>query len=158
MIHRGQSRLHLGVLSQERESTLVASLLWPQAWRYEVMPWPERIFRGAYATPAADQPRDPASNRRGREPAAYATELMTVATALNDMNHNDVSWDCGTRGIGVVVSDTMMFQRGDPCPSDPDLGSSTAWPCPSSSTASRPNLSNSRTSRPPGHWIVTGLS
>ncbi len=32
------------------ESTLTASLLWPQVWRYEVMPWPERIFRGRYPT------------------------------------------------------------------------------------------------------------
>ena len=56
-------------------------------------------------------------------PPAYATELMTVITALNDMEQADVSWDCGTRGIGVVVSDTMMFQRGEPSPSDPDLGS-----------------------------------
>jgi hypothetical protein len=48
---------------------------------------------------------------------------MTVITALNDMEQGDVSWHSGTRGIGVVVSDTMMFQRGDPSPSDPDLGS-----------------------------------
>jgi hypothetical protein len=39
------------------------------------------------------------------------------------MEQKDVEWDCGTRGVGVVVSDTMMFQRGDPEPSDPDLGS-----------------------------------
>jgi hypothetical protein len=32
------------------ESTLTASLLWPQVWRFEVMPWPERIFRGRYPT------------------------------------------------------------------------------------------------------------
>jgi hypothetical protein len=48
---------------------------------------------------------------------------MTVITALNDLEQSEVSWDCGTRGIGVVVSDSMMFQRGDPSPSDPDLGS-----------------------------------
>ena len=48
---------------------------------------------------------------------------MTVITALNDMDQKDVAWDCGTRGIGVVVSDSMMFQRGEPNPSDPDLGS-----------------------------------
>ncbi len=48
---------------------------------------------------------------------------MTVITALNDMEQNDIAWDCGTRGIGVVVSDTMMFQRGEPSPSDEDLGS-----------------------------------
>ncbi len=32
------------------ESTLTASLLWPQVWRYEVMPWPERIFHRRYPT------------------------------------------------------------------------------------------------------------
>jgi len=29
----------------------------------------------------------------------------------------------GTRGVGVLVSDTMMFERGDPTPSDSRLGS-----------------------------------
>jgi hypothetical protein len=97
------------------QSTLTASLLWPEVWRFEVMPWPDRVFRGLYPT-----------GHRGRRepiPPAYATELMTVITALNDMEQADISWDCGTRGIGVIVSDTMMFQRGDPSPSDPDLGS-----------------------------------
>jgi hypothetical protein len=40
---------------------------------------------------------------------------------LNDMNQTRVEWDCGTRGIGVVVSDSLMFERGDPNPSDPHL-------------------------------------
>jgi hypothetical protein len=30
-------------------------------------------------------------------------------------------WDCGTTGIGVLVSDSLMFQRGEPSPSDPWL-------------------------------------
>jgi hypothetical protein len=41
--------------------------------------------------------------------------------ALNDMNQSRVEWDCGTTGLGVVVSDSLMFQRGDPTPSDPHL-------------------------------------
>ncbi len=109
------------------ESTLTASLLWPQVWRFEVMPWPERIFRGQYPRPGrnrrGDEPKDRARPEPRPIPPAYATELMTVITALNDMEQADVAWDCGTRGIGVVVSDTMMFQRGDPSPSDTDLGS-----------------------------------
>ncbi len=56
-------------------------------------------------------------------PPAYATELSTVINALCDMDQKDITWDCGTRQIGVVVSDTMMFQRAGPSPSDPDLGS-----------------------------------
>ena len=105
------------------ESTLTASLLWPQVWRFEVMPWPERIFHRKY--PVVDRSRRKRGEPVAREaiPPAYATELMTVITALNDMEQADIAWDCGTRGIGVVVSDSMMFQRGDPNPSDPDLGS-----------------------------------
>jgi hypothetical protein len=102
------------------ESTLTASLLWPQVWRYEVMPWPERVYHGRY----------PKTDRRGRRPVsreaippAYATELATVCTALNDMDQKEIAWDCGTRGVGVVVSDSMMFQRGEPSPSDRHLGS-----------------------------------
>jgi hypothetical protein len=97
------------------ESTLTASLLWPQVWRFEVMPWPERVFHGRY----------PTGDRATREPIppAYATELLTVINALCDMDQTDVTWDCGTRQVGVVVSDTMMFQRAGPSPSDPDLGS-----------------------------------
>jgi hypothetical protein len=33
-----------------------------------------------------------------------------------------VKWDCGTTGIGVLISDSLMFQRGQPTPSDPWLG------------------------------------
>ena len=105
------------------ESTLTASLLWPQIWRYEVMPWPERIFHGRY--PAVDRARRKRGERVERVPIppAYGTELMTVINALNDMDQKEIAWDCGTRGIGVVVSDTMMFQRGQPSPSDKNLGS-----------------------------------
>ena len=105
------------------ESTLTASLLWPQVWRFEVMPWPERIFHGKYPTlDRADRtPGVPVAKES--LPRAYGTELMTVINALNDMNQPDTHWQCGTQGVGVVVSDTMMFQRGGPSPSDANLGS-----------------------------------
>jgi len=96
------------------EATLVASLLWPQVWRYEVMPWPHRIFAGRY----------PGSGGRKREriPSEYATEIMAVISSLNDMDQGDVRWDAGTQGVGVFISDTMMFQRGEPEPGDDQLG------------------------------------
>jgi hypothetical protein len=96
------------------ESTLTASLLQPEVWRYEVAPWPERVFTGRYPS------RLPRSERRPIPPA-YATELQTVMNALNDMNQPRVSWDCGTSGLGVVVSDSLMFERGDPDGSNPHL-------------------------------------
>jgi hypothetical protein len=105
------------------ESTLVASLLWPQVWRYEVMPWPERVFHGRY--PGSERGRQEGAERGSAQtiPPAYASELMAVLSALNDMEQTELAWDCGTRGLGIIVSDTMMFQRGDPSASDPDLGS-----------------------------------
>jgi len=105
------------------ESTLTASLLWPQVWRFEVMPWPERIFHGTY--PTRDRAERVAGEAVVKEPlpSAYGTELMTVINALNDMKQPQTEWECGTRGVGVVVADTMMFQRGGPSPSDPHLGS-----------------------------------
>lgn len=113
------------------ENTLTASLLQPEVWRYEIMPWPDRIFKGRY--PAKEgQGRRLFGRRRGdsgdRVPIsdAYETELQAVITALGDMKQPEeaVRWQqSGTRGGGVLVSDTLMFQRSDPAPSDPHLGS-----------------------------------
>ena len=46
------------------ECTLIASLLQPEVWQYEVMPWPERIFRGRYPTHAR-KPEDAQANPAG---------------------------------------------------------------------------------------------
>jgi len=100
------------------ECTVVASLMWPEVHRFEVMPWPNRIFKGRY--PKVDL--DTKSGDRQGIPADYATQILTVINALNEMAQADVRYDTGSRGIGVVVSDTMMFQRADPSPSDPVLG------------------------------------
>jgi predicted alpha-1,6-mannanase (GH76 family) len=97
------------------ESTMVASLFQPEVWQFEVAPWPERVFGGRY-------PRGARSSDRQPMPPAYATEVQTVINALNDLKQPRVEWDCGTAGVGVLVSDSLMFQRGEPTPSDPHLG------------------------------------
>lgn len=97
------------------ESTLTASLFQPEVAEYEVAPWPERVFGGRYPRSAAPEDRKPI-------PPAYATELQTVFNTLNNMKQSAVKWDCGTTGIGVIVSDSLMFERGEPTPSDPYLG------------------------------------
>ncbi|MBL7645124.1 MAG: hypothetical protein JNK74_02930 [Candidatus Hydrogenedentes bacterium] len=94
--------------------TLVASLLWPEVSQFEVMPWPDRIFKGQYALTEGGTERAGISRE-------YATQLLAAINALNDMKQADYEFDTGTRGIGVVVSDTLMFQRAKPTPSDPDL-------------------------------------
>ena len=91
------------------ESTLVASLFQPEVWNFEVAPWPERVFNGRYPRRSPD---------RKPIPPGYATELQTVFNALNDLKQRRVEWDCGTGGIGILVSDSLMFERGDPTPSD----------------------------------------
>ena len=94
------------------ESTLAASLFQPEVWRFEVAPWPERVFRGRY--PAGSPDPKPI-------PPAYATELQTVINSLNDLKQSRVEWDCGTPGVGILVSDSLMFERGPPAPSDAHL-------------------------------------
>lgn len=96
------------------ESTLVASLLQPEVWQYEVAPWPERVFGGRY--PKKGRPQE-----RESMPPAYATEVQTVFNTLNDMRQPRAAWDCGSTGLGVLVSDSLMFQRDGPSASDPDL-------------------------------------
>jgi hypothetical protein len=38
------------------------------------------------------------------------------------MKQKRVEWDSGTTGIGLLVSDSLMFQRGQPTPSDEHMG------------------------------------
>ncbi len=96
------------------ESTLTASLLQTEVWRYEVAPWPERIFGQKY-------PRDARPEDRKAIPPEYASELQVVGQALNNMNQTNTEWDCGTQKMGVLVSDSLMFQREQPTPSDPNM-------------------------------------
>jgi hypothetical protein len=96
------------------ESTMVASLLQPEVWQFEVAPWPERVFGGRYPKKTKREEREPM-------PPPYATEVQTVINALNDLNQPQVAWDCGTTGVGLLVSDSLMFQRGGPTPSDAHL-------------------------------------
>ncbi len=51
------------------KATLIASLLHPHVWRYEICPWPDRVFRGRY--PANSNDATPI-------PPEYATILCTV--------------------------------------------------------------------------------
>jgi len=84
------------------EATFTAQLLHPSVANYEVMPWPSRIFTGKYKKGNSDE-------RQGI-PGKYATELLVLINALNEMQESDQKLP-GTQGIGVLLSDTMMFQR-----------------------------------------------
>lgn len=125
------------------ENTLTASLLQPDVWRYEIMPWPERVFNSKHPVTEVAAPikttqqldKTPIGTGLGGFgpeaniekvgiPKAYESELQDVITALGDMKQSHVLWEAaGTQGVGIFVSDTMMFERADPSPSDAALGS-----------------------------------
>lgn len=100
------------------ESTLTASLLYADVWRYEVAPWPSRVFNGTYPKKNLRDLAPGETVEREPIPTSYATELLTVMNELNNMEQKKSAWDCGTRGIGILVSDSLMFQRGEPNSSD----------------------------------------
>ncbi|MDP8242588.1 MAG: hypothetical protein P9L94_00795 [Candidatus Hinthialibacter antarcticus] len=84
------------------EATFTAQLLHPAVDHYEVMPWPNRIFFGKYQVGG--------SSERQPIPPDYATEIQVLINALNDMPKSD-NRVTGAKGIGVLLSDSMMFQR-----------------------------------------------
>ena len=83
--------------------TVVASLFHPEISSYEVSPWPARVFTGKYPNEAGTDKEE--------MPEEYKTNLLTVMHALRDMKTEDVEWLTDTKEIGVVLSDTCMFQR-----------------------------------------------
>lgn len=98
------------------EKCIAACLMCPSVSRYEVMPWPDRIFLPGHSigggTPG---------------PARYRSEIMAVCRALQDMEDQEgISWIGGTTGIGVLVSDTMGWERGGPAPRN-DAGKPGDW-------------------------------
>ncbi|MGI4829827.1 MAG: hypothetical protein ACRYFU_16775 [Janthinobacterium lividum] len=111
---------------QNWESTLIASLLQPAVARFEVLPWPNRIFDETAVYPSSEADASQSTlPQKTRIPQAYATELQTVFHALGEMERYNEStrWErAGTQGLGVLVSDSLMFERAAPQPSDPHLG------------------------------------
>lgn len=95
-------------------ATLLAALLYPEVWRYEIAPWPERILRGERASGGG--------NGWTGMPAHYATQFLTLAHALGEMRQDTMEWDTGGPAFGILISDTVMFQREEPNPSDEHLG------------------------------------
>ncbi|MEG9433686.1 hypothetical protein [Terriglobus sp. ADX1] len=105
------------------ESTLVASLLQPEVSSYEILPWPDRIFGPKALRPSTEPTEANPKPQRTFIPSEYETELQTVFHALGQIRGQAAKWQVsGTQNVGVLVSDTLMFQRAKPLPSDADLG------------------------------------
>lgn len=64
------------------------------------------------------------TDERALIPSSYSTELQVVFNALRDMEWpGETHYERGLTGIGLAISDTLMYQRGAPEPSDPDMSS-----------------------------------
>ncbi|GAA1161709.1 hypothetical protein GCM10009630_70000 [Kribbella jejuensis] len=88
------------------QRTLIASLLHPGVSRYEVAPWPHRIFNRPY-------PRE-GSTERELIPSETATSYLIAMNSLRDLDQPDVRWAHDGPRIGIALSDTAMFQRWSP--------------------------------------------
>ncbi|WEH11932.1 hypothetical protein [Alicyclobacillus fastidiosus] len=86
--------------------TVVASLFHPHISRFEICPWPSRVFNGKY----------PREDELGREniPADYATKLLVVMHALGDMDQKRIAWREHHLEVGILLADSAMYQRRIP--------------------------------------------
>jgi hypothetical protein len=84
------------------QATFTAKLLYPMVADYEVMPWPERIYTRPYKVANSEE--------KVLIPQYYSTQMQVMVNALNSMpkSANKVT---GVNGIGVLMSNSLMFQR-----------------------------------------------
>ena len=84
------------------QATFTAKLLYPMVADYEVMPWPDRIYTHPYKVAN--------SNEKVLIPQYYSTQMQIMVNALNSMpaSTNKVT---GVNGVGVLMSNSLMFQR-----------------------------------------------
>lgn len=85
------------------QATFIAQLFYPNNDKYEIMPWPSRVYEGLYSVSAG-------STEKANIPRSYSTQMHVMINALNDMpkSTNKLS---GSEGISVLMSNTLMFQR-----------------------------------------------
>ncbi|MFA6084984.1 hypothetical protein [Mucilaginibacter sp.] len=84
------------------QATFTAKLLYPMVADYEVMPWPERIYTHPYKVAN--------SNEKVLIPQYYSTQMQIMVNALNSMPATKGAVT-GVNGIGVLMSNSLMFQR-----------------------------------------------
>ena len=84
------------------QATFAAQLLYPKVANYEVMPWPERIYMAPYQVAGSD--------KKVLIPHNYSTQMQVMINALNTMPESDNKVS-GSQGIGVLMGNSLMFQR-----------------------------------------------
>jgi len=84
------------------QATFTAQLLYPMVDHYEVMPWPNRIYKGKFKVEGLSE-KQPIS-------PLYATQMQVMVNSLNQMPLSDHKLN-GSQGIGVLLSNSLMFQN-----------------------------------------------
>jgi hypothetical protein len=84
------------------QATFTAEILYPTVDNYEVMPWPERIYTRPYKLANSDS--------AVLIPKYYSTQMQVMINVLNKMplSSNKIN---GVNNIGVLMSNSLMFQR-----------------------------------------------
>ncbi len=124
-------------------STRLSGLLFSDVWRYlddyykQLASWEDQgdaqRLRDALSAFYFN-----AAGERAAIPESYATELQIVFNALPDLSWpGETRWLYGQTGVGLAISDTLMYQRDEPAPSDADMSSlyGLAMPLVKNSTA-----------------------
>ncbi len=83
--------------------TVVAALMHPGVDRYEVAPWPSRVFGAEYPTGIGEE--------KSRIPDDYRTNLLSVMQTLRDMKQEKVHFAHDAEVVGVLIADSAMFER-----------------------------------------------
>jgi hypothetical protein len=100
-------RLDWQTCRRSYEDTVAAGLLCPEVNRFEIMPWPDRVFRA---------PRPPNDEAEPDEtvtmPPGYATELLAVVNALRLMPLGAADAEEAGAPLALAVADSLMYQRG----------------------------------------------
>lgn len=100
------------------EKTAVASLLHPLVHHYEICPWPRRVFEGTYPK---YQPNIDKKDETGFDlpearpiPGCYAAFLGSMFNLFGDMDRKDWHFEGDISGVGILMSDSALYQRTFP--------------------------------------------
>ncbi len=97
--------------------TAVASLLHPAVHHYEICPWPRRVYDGVFPRKAGLAGGTiPTDNMPGAKaiPSEYATLLNSMVQMFGDMDQKEYCFDGVKEGVGILMSDSGLFQRSYP--------------------------------------------
>ncbi|MBP3324535.1 MAG: hypothetical protein J6M16_10100 [Clostridia bacterium] len=100
--------------------TAVASLLHPAIHHYEICPWPPRVFLGKYPRIMPKYNKDTKDETSVTTDFSkpitqhYSTLLSSMFQMFGDMDYDDYAFEGVNSGVGVLMSDSGLFQRTMP--------------------------------------------